>query len=105
VNKNFEKRLKLYKKILREDYIYWTSYENEEIPKINHVRIIIELLGQNPRGLFKENFSDEVERYERKKFGSYVRSRTCHQIRKTVRRLRENYEIVENLCKEYGQKR
>jgi NAD-specific glutamate dehydrogenase len=105
MNEKFEKRLRVYRKILTYDYIYFANYDDEEIFKINHLKIIIDLLDGKPSRLLKENFLDEVERYERKFFGEYVRSRTPHQIRETVNRLRENYEIVEILCKEYNKPR
>lgn len=92
-----EKSLKNYLRCLDKDYIYSCNYEQEKRDKINHVRIIIELLDGKIENLWREDFVNDVEKYEREKFREYMRSRTPHRIRVTIRNMRKNPEIVKAL--------
>lgn len=99
-----EKKLNYYLKCLEDNYIYRYVYDNENKDKINHVKIIIELLDGNPKKLWKENFLYEVEKYERQNFGNYVRSRTLHHIKTTIEKMRKDPELVKVLCNYYKEK-
>ncbi|MEM5869925.1 MAG: hypothetical protein QXR09_02025 [Candidatus Aenigmatarchaeota archaeon] len=72
------KKLERYLELLKKDYISSWKCEGEEKTRINHVRIIIELLDGKPEKLWEENFPDEVEKYERQIFREYMNTRTPH---------------------------
>ncbi|MEM5829424.1 MAG: hypothetical protein QW040_02070 [Candidatus Aenigmatarchaeota archaeon] len=91
------RKLKVYINRLKKPYLIpvnscaddMRNHADKNIYKINHVRIIIEMLSNNPDEIEKEDFPIEVEKYERKILRGYVRTRRLRRMRKTIEEMRK----------------
>jgi hypothetical protein len=99
MDKEFERKLKLYRTILSKGYVH--VYFKKKKFALNHVKIIINLLNGNPDRLWNDEFVQEVERYEMKFFGKYVRrnKKTLSWMKRRIKKLRKEYKLVEELFK------